>query len=328
MAATLRHVAERAGVSVSTVSRAFSHPHLLAPQTVARVTAIAQEVGYVPNPLARGLITGTAANVGLIVPNLASRFFAELVKAAQARAREAGQGVLIAGTDGAAETEADAVRQFGPQVGGVILCSPRTTSARLKAMAADRPVVLVNRRVPGIPSVVVDTAAAVRAAVDLLADGGHRRVAYLPGPGKAWSDGERRRAVRERCAELGIEAVVLPEWEQAKGGHAGGVEAVPELLASGATAVVAFDDAIAAGVLTGLGDAGVAVPGRISVVGCDDMQALECRPRLTSITGRIGDAGRSAVELLLSLREGARGRSVRLPAELVVRESTGPRGAG
>jgi LacI family transcriptional regulator len=170
----------------------------------------------------------------------------------------------------------------------------------------------------------VDSAPGIREAVDHLVGLGHRHLAYISGPAGSWSDAQRRDAVRERCAALGVMATVLrphrPEHDE-------GRAAAAEVLDTGATAAIAFDDGLAQGALAGMAERGVRVPAEISIVGCDDILAATTYPPLTTVHGRGGEAGRLAVELLMELvesPEGDRDRRSTLPSHLVTRSSTGP----
>ena len=322
MAATIRDVAKAAGVSQSTVSRALSTPELVNRATRVRVEAAARELGYQPNRAARGLITGRTGNLGLVVPDLANPFFASVVKGAQAAARIADYSVFIADTDEEAGVEAGLLRALSKQVDGTILCSPRAPDAEL-AELTDSTIVLVNRRAAGRPSVTVDNVDGMRQAVEHLAALGHRRVAFAAGPRTSWSNGERERGLSSASDAAGVDLVHLghfpPQFE-------GGVAAADIALASGATAVIAYNDLVALGLLSRLGVRGVAVPDDFSVVGCDDIAtSAMTHPALTTVSVPKREAGRVAVALFLATLadDGIGGPDHReLPTQLIVRATT------
>src|SRR5664280_2619521 len=135
MTSTSRDVARAAGVSVATVSRAFSEKGAVSDNTRRRVLTEARRLGYSPNPAARRLITGRSGNIGLIVPDLANPFFADIIKGVQRSAREARHAILIADTDEQARLEGDALRSLARQVDGVILASPPVSYTHLRAHA-------------------------------------------------------------------------------------------------------------------------------------------------------------------------------------------------
>jgi LacI family transcriptional regulator len=329
---TIRAVAATAGVSPSTVSRVFSRPHLLKESTVAHVTEIATQLGYVPHPTARALSTGRLGMVAVVVPDVANPFFPPVIRAAQAHASAAGFSTVLGDTDEDATKELDLLDKLEQRTDGVVLVSSRLPEEVVRVRARRTPLVLVNRDVADVPHVLIDSAPGVREAVAHLAALGHRHIAYVSGPESSWSDQQRRRAVREQCDALGLRATMLRAHRP---DHDEGRAAAGEILEVGAGAAIAFDDAIAQGVLSGLAERGRAVPRDVSVVGCDDILAVRTYPPLTTIRGRSAEAGRLAVELLLGLVECGAGRGGEptpaggapghlLPSSLVVRATTGP----
>ncbi len=318
-------VAEAAGVSSSTVSRVFSHPHRLKDSTVAHVKQVAEGLGYVPHHSARALSLGRTGTIGVIVPDIANPFFPPVIRAVQARASDDGFGTLLGDSDEDADNELALLTTLAQRTDGVVLVSSRLPQEVVRERAGRHPLVLLNRDVGDVTRVLIDTAAGMREAVDHLAALGHRDLVYLAGPRASWADQERRRAVVEQCDRRGVRTTVLrarrPE-------HEDGRRAAPEVLASGATAVIAFDDVLAQGMMAGLIEQGVDIPREMSVVGCDDIHAVRTVPQLTTVRGDSLRAGARAVELLLAAVEhpdigGTVVREV-VPSALVVRHSTGP----
>lgn len=324
---TISQVAEAAGVSRATVSRAFGRPGMLKQDTVARVLAVARSLGYSPNQTARALSTGRPGNIAVIVPDVANPFFPPLIRAAQERADTAGYCVFLGNSDENPEREDVLLGRFAGQVEGIVLVSSRLPQARIRAVAATKPLVLVNRDVEGIPRVLIDTAGGIAAAVRHLVDLGHRRIVYVAGPAASWSNEQRKLAVRRAAVQAKVEIVALPAVRPS---FESGRKAVPAILQSGATAVIGFDDLTSQGVLAGLHERGFSVPGQISVIGCDDIAGAITLPPLTTISSRSREAGETAVGVLFDML-GDRGvTDVRyvLKTELVVRGSCGaaPRG--
>jgi LacI family transcriptional regulator len=326
--ATIREVAREAGVSPSTVSRALSMPEMVNPLTRERVLRAARRMGYAPNRAARGLITGRTGNLGLIVPDLANPFFPSVVKGVQAKAREADYAVFLADTDEDPAAEAGLVRVLAKQVDGLILCSPRAREEEIRALSESATLVMVNRRFGNIPSVVFDNSDGMRQAVAHLQALGHHRVAWVGGPRTSWSNRERVRGLRSATAAAGMELFVAghfpPQFE-------GGVAAADLIVASGVTSVITYNDVMALGLMGRLRDRGVNVPQDMSVIGIDDIQmSAMSSPALTTVSLTKEQAGRAAVDLLISLLEQPEGvRNVRreLPTQLLVRASTGVAGA-
>ena len=312
---TILDVAARAGVHAGTVSRALNRPEQVAAETRARVEAAVEELGFVPNRAARGLITGRTGNIAVIVPDITNPFFALLVRAVERAAREADLQVLLVDTGERSDEEERAVRTLGPEVDGLIVVSPRKLHRSIEH--ADTPTVFVNRPVTGRASVVMRSAAAAADALRHLAALGHDRLVYVGGPKGSWAAGERREAVLRTGKSSGIDVVAIqaeaPTVEAASA-------AVDAILGQGATAVMAFNDQLALGIIAGLVRRGVRVPDDISVVGCDDVPMAEMvAPPLTTISMPTAEAGAAAVALLTD-----EPRTVELSGSLVVRGSTGP----
>jgi LacI family transcriptional regulator len=320
---TIRDVARHAQVSVSTVSRALSAPDLVNQVTRQRVLDTAAALGYRPNRAARSLITGRTGNVGIVVPDLGNPFFTSVLKTMQACARQAGFAVFVADSDEDPAAEEELVRAMAKQVDGVLLCSPGIDDATISALAEHTPLTLLNRRVPGIPAALMDSAGGMCQLLDHLVELGHRRCAYLNGPPSSWSNRERRRGLRAAVARHDIELVELgpfvPRYE-------GGLQAADLAVAAGVTAVISYNDVMALGVLARLRTRGIRVPADLSVTGFDDLVfAAVSAPPLTTVAMPLAEAGRVAVELLLGgLEAGAdTWRHHELPTHLIVRSTTG-----
>ena len=278
---TIEDVAARAGVHAGTVSRALNRPEQVAPATRERIEAIVRELDFVPNRAARGLITGRTDNVAVIVPDITNPTFAALVRAAGRAARDADLQLLLVDTGEHAEEEVRAARTLAHEVDGFVVLSPRRLHRELGALGST-PAVFVNRPVRGRPSVVIRTARAVDDAVRHLVGHGHVGLAYLGGPKGSWAATERRDAVRRTSRDTGIVVheltVGAPTFEAA-------ASTVDAIVASGATAVLAFNGQMALGVIAGLAQRGIAVPGDVSVVGGDDVpMAAMTAPPLTAIS--------------------------------------------
>lgn len=332
MSVTIHDVAKTAGVSPSTVSRAFTTPDLLHRRTLERVRAVAGELGYQPNRAARGLITGKTGNIGVVVPDLENPFFPRVVKAAQARARETDYAVFLADADEDPRAEVELIRAMAKQVDGIVLCSSRMSTAQLEQVAGLTTFVCLNRRMPGVPAVQMDSVGGVRQALEHLAALGHRRCAYLNGPRNSWSNRERRRGLKN-ATKLGLEIVELGPFAPV---FEAGLQAADLALAAGVTSVLAYNDLMALGVLARLADRRVAVPDGMSVVGFDDIaMAAMATPPLTTVAMPMEQAGRAAVDLMVSLLSASTGTGAAsshngpaevraLATQIIVRASTAP----
>jgi len=324
---TLDDVARHAGVHASTVSRTLSRPDLVNPKTLARVTAAIEQLGYVPNRAARQLAGGRTATVAMLVPDITNPFFSSVVQAAQRRASAGGCLLLLADTAQDAGTELDAVRSLTPNVDGLVLCAPVAPTADLLAAARDRPLVFVNRRARGVPSVVVDQAALVELAIAHLRSLGHQRIAAVRGPAGYWSSRQREQALVKlagAASDPPIDLVVLDAVEPTfEGGH----DLLPAAVRTGATAVLAFNDVMALGLIAAAASAGLDVPGQLSVVGADGVPfAGMTTPGLTTVAvdlEAIGDLALSG--LLARIGDGLPDRPEQIiTPHLERRASTGP----
>jgi LacI family transcriptional regulator len=321
-APTISQVAEAAGVSRATVSRAFTRPGMLSAETVRRVKAIAKKIGYVPNHTARALSTGRYGNFALVVPDVANPFFPPLIRAVQVEAEKLDFCVFLGNSDENPAQEEKLVSRFAAQVEGFILASSRLSDERIRLQAARRPLVLINRDVKGIPRVLMDSGTGVAEAVDHLASLGHKRIAYISGPKSSWSNAQRRAAVQRRVKVHALQVRIVPaQLASFENGYA----AAAAILEHGATAAVAFDDLMAQGALAGLAARGVSVPADVSIIGCDDVLGVMTYPPLSSVSNACTEAGRVAVSLLMDMLKTRIVRDARyvLTTSLVIRNTTG-----
>lgn len=315
---TLQDVARRADVHPATVSRALARPEMVAPATRRRVLEAVDALGFVPNRHARRLAGGRAEAVGVIVPDIANPYFATVLQSIQAEATDRELEVLIADSAGDPATEARMLATLSRRVDGIVVCTPVSDLS-----GAGVPVVQVNRQSRDVPSVVVDQATIVALAVDHLVGLGHRRVAFLHGPMRYWSSRRRKKAAerigRERRGEVDLEFV-----HPVAGTFDGGRSVVADVLATGATGVLAFNDVQAAGLIVGAHEAGLDVPGDLSIVGSDGLDlASMTEPTLTTIVAPRETIGRTALARLVA--ESGSAQTVLQP-ELAPGASTGQRG--
>jgi DNA-binding LacI/PurR family transcriptional regulator len=320
---SIREVAAKAGVSPATVSRVFTRPDTVAEDTRNRVIAVADQLSYTPNPVARSLARGRTGNLGIVVPDIANSFSAVITKAVQQEARRDGYTLFVAGSEEVAQDEERWARAMAAQVDGLLLLSPQMSDEALIALAEVTPLVVTNRMLDEIPAVLTDAYEASVHAVEHLHALGHRRVVYLAGP-DGYSNDVRRRGFRDGCTRLGIAAEELGPFHAR---FTAGVRAADLVLATNATGVIAYNDEVAVGVLNRLADRGVRVPDDVSVVGFDDTLLAEMvTPRLTTVRIPAAAAGTAAVGMLLDVVGGRQVavRRLKLEAELVVRSSTGP----
>lgn len=329
MKPTLADIARKVGLSESTVSRALSAPQHVNVSTRERVLEAAQQMGYVPPRTVPVTAPRVHRRIGLIVPDIVNPFFPPIIKAVQSRAAARGYSVLIADINEHPPDELRRAKQFVDQVDGLMVVSARTPEERFERLTELHPLVLVNRSYPGTPSVSIENDAGIVEAVQHLVALGHRQICYLNGPRRSWSNSQRQASVRRACEDAGVP---LKEFGPFEPDIQSGVLAGDLVIASDVTAVIAYDDLIALGLIAKLTERGVHVGVDISVIGVDDspMSGM-AYPTLTSIHVPGAEAGVTAVDMLIDLVELPEERSssrvsdsVKLETHLVIRSSTAP----
>ncbi|MBW1640223.1 LacI family DNA-binding transcriptional regulator [Microbacterium resistens] len=328
MAVSVREVAEDAGVSVGTVSNVLNRPERVSADTVARVHAAIERLGYVRNDAARQLRAGRSRTIGLVVLDIRNPFFAEVVRGAEGRAEEHGRSVLVANSDEKAEREATHLALFEEQRVSGVLITPVGDATPLLGRMHQRgiPSVLVDRRSsdPRFASVSVDDGEGGRIAAAHLLSLGRRRLAFVGGPLTLPQVSDRLSGAQSAAAEAGaaIEFLATRALTVEEGRRAG------ELLLQRAPAerpdgVFAANDLVALGILQSMVMTGGArVPEDLALIGYDDIDfAAAAVIPLSSVRQPASLIGATAVDLLLGEGEGL-AEPVRYRPELVVRAST------
>ena len=322
---TIYEVAKAAGVSPSTVSRAFSRPGRVSVRTADRIRAVAAEMGYRDEPVFRPTLSTRHHTIGLAVADVTNPFYFGILRGAEAEANQSGYTMLLMDAQESVTHERNNLDRLLPLVDGLIVASTRMSDTVLRSAAKSHPLMVLNRHVGGLPSVTPDTAQGMKQAVSHLHALGHRAVTYLAGPDTSWISGMRWHAVRTAAAALGLTATRLgpavPTVE-------GGVRATPAIIASRARAVICYNDLTAIGVMKALHHQGYQVPGDVSLIGCDNIFASDLvTPPLTTIAAPMGALGTTAVKHIIAMLGGARlgaAEPITIPVKLIIRESTGP----
>jgi LacI family transcriptional regulator len=328
MATTIRELAAAAGVSVATASRALSGSSAVAPATSAKVLRVASELEFTPSRLGRSLATGSTGNIGVIMPDVTNPFYTSFLAELESALGAREIGLLIGDSHENPDLERLLIQRMTSQVDALVLASSRLDDGAIAAAAARLPVVLANRMLDEaaempelLAQITVDVDPGFTEAIHHLHAMGHRAVAYIDGPSHSWSGRQKLRVVARNCAELGMRlTTVVTERPD----FAAGRDAAVDLLASGETptAIVAFNDQVALGVLSSLRESGLAVPGDISVVGCDDsLPTGMAWPSLTTVDSSSRTLGALTASAILDQHQSHRGT---VSTTLVVRESTGP----
>lgn len=329
---TIRDVAERAGVSITTVSHVLNRTRKVEPATAARVEAAIDELGYRPNALARSMRRGTTHTVGVIIPDIANPFFGDLARSLEDHMFEAGYSAIICNSDGELDKEARYLEVLqSKQVDGLLLVAASQPSERLlKVVQGGTPTIVVDRELGDLPAsqVMVANREGGRLAGQHLLDLGHRQIGIIAGPGGLGTSARRLEGFTAALTDAGV---ALPDDRVMRGDFraVSGRAAVDAWLRTGdlPTAVFAENDLMAIGALSAAHAAGIDVPGDLSVVGFDGIAfGADVTPPLTTVSQSIEDMAAAAIELLFErLRDStAEPREVELPVSLTVRGSSGP----
>jgi LacI family transcriptional regulator len=332
---TLKEVAQRAGVHVTTASRALNPAtsSMVNAATMRRVQAAARELRYQPNAMARGLKTSRSMSVGVLLPDLTNPLFPPIVRGIEDVLAKSGYTTLIANTDNDLDRQVtlfDTLR--ARQVDGVIVATARRDDRLFVDAHRDgTKIVLVNRRIDHseIPAVTGDDHDGVGMAVRHLIELGHTRIAHVAGPQDTTTGRARLRAYRQTLDDAGIEpdpALVAT----AKGfTEVEGAKAARAVLDADrtCTAVLAANDLIALGCLDVFGERRLRCPDDISLVGFNDMPFVDrLTPPLSTIRVPHYQIGAEAARMLLDRlgNPDLPTKSITLPATLVLRASTAP----
>ena len=318
---TIYDVARHAGVSPSTVSRALNKPGRINKNTEKRIQDAAAELGYRLNPMARALHTGRTGTLALMVSDITNPVYFELIRGAERVAAGEGSTLILAESQESPELERASVEKLQPAVDGVVLVGSRLSDEDIRGLSDVKPLILVNRTVDGIPAVIPDIQPGVTELLDHLQSLGHRSIGYLSGPPASWINRLRWSTLFDQAVERGLSIVELgPSAPTREGGGA----ILPRVRASAVTAVVAYNDLIAMGLLRACRDAGIRVPEDISIIGFDDIFGADLTsPALTTVRSPMRELGEGAIRKLLAEIAGhAVESSLTLSTQLIVREST------
>jgi LacI family transcriptional regulator len=324
--AHIADVAARAGVSLSTVSRVTNGNAKVDEALAAKVRAAARELNYSASPLARSLVLGRTNTVAVVVPDLENPTFHGVLRGLSRAAGQEGYHILVADSAESIDDERILAVETRRRCDGIVLCAPRMRQKDLQTLLEElHPVVLVNReaRSSNTPVVAADYRTGLAELLDLLYTGGHRSMVFLAGAPQSASNARRLAAVRAFVAERpDAEIQVVPCGVNFADGH----EVVDRVLASTATGVLAFNDLVAMGLMSALGERGVRVPDDISVAGFDDIPfARYLTPPLTTASVPVAELGEQAWHRMADLLASRPpGHAIYFRPRIEQRGSTGP----
>jgi len=329
----MRDVAEAAGVSITTVSHVVNGTRGVSEELKAKVIKAADELGYRPNVLARGLRKGQTKTLGLIIPDSSNAFFAEVARGLERKSYTLGFSVMLCNTGGEPSREVAYIETLmSKQVDGVALVSAGDNSKTMSLLRALRiPLVVVDRQVSGeeMDEVLVDNLQGGRLATEYLLSLGHSRIGCVCGPSILTPAVDRVNGYRQSLVAAGIEpddTLVVKGDFQCGGGYRGtqSLLSLPEP----PSAVFACNDLMAIGAISAARAAGLQVPQDFSIVGFDDIALSSfINPALTTVAQPKEDIGTVVADLLVQriLNRDIPPRKYVLPTELVVRRSCAQR---
>jgi len=353
-------VAAKAGVSTATVSRVVNTPHLVSPDTAAKVKAVIEQLGYKPNRFAQGLMTRRSKVLGVALPDIYGEFYSELLRGADAEARRLGYHLLIgtepmaASTDGngapptnvasgqtashaqSNHNSAGPINRMGLAFGFVdglaVMITEPNDALWKQALAMELPVVLLDmeRDEPGVDCVVVDNAPGTReATLHLLSKVPGERLYFVGGP-KENFDTQRRAAafietLKTKVSRVRKDQTVYGSYS-VEWGYKWATAAIGELnFKAGPAGVLAGNDEIALGILQAAQDSSIKVPEKLKIVGFDDTRVASLvRPTLSTVRIPLAEVGAAAINALASrvADPGRASKAVHLPTHLVIRQSS------
>lgn len=342
---TIYDIAEAAGVSASTVSRALRRPERVSIATAEKVRAAAERLGYKAEGTQHRPPTHRTLNIGMVLADITNPFFQEVLRGAEHAARQQGMNVLAVNVDEGVERSKQALASLQGHVDGLLLASTRLDNSTIEQTSRAVPTVVINRPVPGVASVLVDNyGGTVKAAEHLMKSGAHS-ITYLSGPQNSWADSMRWRALLDTTGH--------PNATPSDSGQPLTLAAPPRLIRDVTTrkvqvesptilggrigfsawlehptdAVVCFNDLVAIGFIQQARESGYRVPEDIKVVGFDNTELTTLvTPSITTVAGPLRSVGRVAAANLMAMTLGTQKILTRpriLPTRLIARESTG-----
>jgi len=329
MPVTLEDIARALNVSKMTVSRAINNHPEISRATRARILATAQKMKYRPNQFARALTTNHSYLIGIVVPDLMHSYFAEICRGVEAQARPAGYQNLICSTDEEARKEMDEIEALLSRTDGLIVASALSTAEakfyrRLLSEGAN--IVLIDRLLDGLrcSAVTTDDVQVGVLATEYLINLGHRKIGHLRGPNVSTAN-KRLEGYRQTMKRAGLKSLIRDSGFTEPEGYV----AMQKWIASGSlpSAIFAANDPAAIGAMAAMDEAGMQVPADVAFIGAGSIHYGDMlRVPLTTVSWSKAEMGQAAANLLLEMidkKKGRRHRTVTVPPELIIRQSSG-----
>ncbi|MCF7875461.1 LacI family transcriptional regulator [Candidatus Bipolaricaulota bacterium] len=329
---TMEDIAEKAGVSINTVSRALNDKPDINDQTKKEVLQIAEQLNYQPNRFAKGLRSSKTSTLGVIVADIMNPFFSALLKGVEKAAREKGYSIIVQDTDEKFENEQSAIQTIlAEQVDGLLITPVQTNQQTINELKhSELPFVLLGRHFDDLDShyVVTDDIQGASEATEHLIARGHERIAIINGPTHISSSKERLEGYRQTIMahDLSLrDSFILKDNVTMEDGYRSGKELISA--SSRPTAVLCYSDFVAMGVIKAARDEGLNIPEELAVVGYDDVLfSTYLEVPLTTVRIPKKELGEKALHALETLIDGGETENnlqqIKLDTELVIRQST------
>ncbi|PHP52803.1 LacI family DNA-binding transcriptional regulator [Actinomyces ruminis] len=323
---TIYDIAAAVGVAPSTVSRALSRPGRVSTETAARIHEAAEALGYKRTRPRRPADSAEETYViALAIADVGNPFFSRVMIGLQKSARANGYTVLLVDSRENAAEERAAIGKVLHLIDGIVLASSRMSNSAIQQFNRAIPVVSLNRRVPGVTSILSDSVQGMHTVVEYLAAHGHRELTYLAGPPESWSNGTRWEGLTRACHVFGLRPHRIGPFSPTVGG---GLHALEVWSRHPTTAVVGYNDLLAIGFMKAALARGLRVPEEVSIIGVDnvDLSALT-DPGLTTLAAgarRLGTLAATAIVGHLRHRSQPQPAVTMLEMSLQERQSVGP----
>lgn len=326
--ANIQDVAQKAGVSVATVSRVFNNPDAVAKKTKVRVEQAINELSYEPSVLGRNLRTSESKLILVLIPSISNPFYTEIINGIEDTAIWLGYNILLCETDSNPQRESIYFNLIRNQLAdGIISMDPTVNKRRLNELASEYPIVQCSEfdEDETISYVTINNELAAYHAVKHLIKIGQKKIALINSDEKFLYARERRSGYQKAMDEFGI--TIEPDWISHTDtlGFEDGKRAMTRLLAlpERPTAVFAVSDILAIGALKEINTSGLRVPQDIALVGFDKIAFSNMtHPTLTTIAQPMYKMGCTSANMIVNKIKGEKVESIILEHELVIREST------
>lgn len=336
MKATIKDIAERCGVSITTVSRVINNKaEGVGNETRGRIIEAIELLNYQPNSIARSMVTKKTNTIALVIPDICNPFFPELARGVEDCCTREGYNLFLCNTDGSAEKELSHIKFLRERlVDGIIFTTQNAEefSGIFCELRKDKfPFVFIERYIDDLEDllgVYVDNSQGMYRAVKFLFENGHRNIAFITGPFNTTNAVMRFKGFQQAHLELDtdIDYSLVKEGDYKVQSGYRQMKAILEESRGKFTAVIASNDLMAIGACNAIQEAGLRVPEDISVIGFDNISFTDiCQPRITTVGIPIYNMGYTASKLLIDTLHGKelQSRKFVFDAELIIKQSAG-----